>query len=176
MPTSAAAVQHLVFGGRLLPGAASKLAPVSTFTDGVSPGGLLQGPKDIRIRGAGGRGGSEALALADAGYIETEPDTAYVLEDVCCGCKTCIAMCPYHAATFSEERQKSDISQFTVQGCGTCVAACRRAAIGQTCSRTMKYRGNRGGCLTNAESSSRRSCSFCNWCTYLGPTWRERRG
>jgi len=109
-----------------------KLAPVSTFTDGVFLAGCCQGPKDIPDTVAqAGAAAAEALALVDAGYVETEPNTAYVLEDVCCGCKTCFSMCPYHAATFNEERHKSQINQVLCMGCGTCVAACPSGAIGQ---------------------------------------------
>ena len=109
-----------------------KLAPVSTFTDGVFLAGCCPGPKDIPDTVAqAGAAAAEALALVDAGYVETEPNTAYVLEDVCCGCKTCFSMCPYHAATFNEERHKSQINQVLCKGCGTCVAACPSGAIGQ---------------------------------------------
>jgi heterodisulfide reductase subunit A2 len=109
-----------------------KLAPVSTFTDGVFLAGCCQGPKDIPDTVAqAGAAAAEALALADAGHVLTEPNTAYVMEEACSGCKTCVAMCPYHAIAFVEERGKSDINQVLCKGCGTCVAACPSGAIGQ---------------------------------------------
>ena len=56
-----------------------KLAPVSTFTDGIFLAGCCQGPKDIPDTVAqAGAAAAEALALIDAGYVELEPNTAYV--------------------------------------------------------------------------------------------------
>ena len=109
-----------------------KLAPVSTFTDGVFLAGCCQGPKDIPDTVAqAGAAAAEVLALIDAGHVETEPNTAYVLDEFCSGCKTCVGLCPYHAITFQEERRKSEINEALCKGCGTCVAACPSAAIGQ---------------------------------------------
>ena len=89
-----------------------KLAPVNTFTDGVFVAGCCQGPKDIPDTVAqAGAAAAEALALIDAGYIETEPNTAHVVESECSGCKTCISMCPYHAISFVDEIHKSRINE-----------------------------------------------------------------
>jgi len=63
--------------------------------------------------------------------VETEPNTAYVLDEFCSGCKTCVGLCPYPASAFREERRKSEINEALCKGCGTCVAACPSAAIGQ---------------------------------------------
>ncbi len=109
-----------------------KLAPVSTFTDGIFLAGCCQGPKDIPDTVAqAGAAAAEALALIDAGQIELEPNTAYVREELCSGCKTCVSMCPYHAITFDPVKQKSEVNEVVCKGCGTCVAACPSAAIGQ---------------------------------------------
>ena len=89
-----------------------KLAPVNTFTDGVFVAGCCQGPKDIPDTVAqAGAAAAEALVLIDAGYIETEPNTAHVVESECSGCKTCISMCPYHAVSFVDEVHKSRINE-----------------------------------------------------------------
>ena len=75
-----------------------KLAPVNTFTDGIFLAGCCQGPKDIPDTVAqAGAAAAEALALICAGYIEQEPNCAYVIEEECSGCKTCIPLCPYSA-------------------------------------------------------------------------------
>ncbi len=56
-----------------------KLAPVNTFTDGIFLAGCCQAPKDIPDTVAqAGAAAAEALALIDAGYVETEPNTAHV--------------------------------------------------------------------------------------------------
>ncbi len=109
-----------------------KLAPVSTFTDGIFLAGCCQGPKDIPDTVAqAGAAAAEALALIDIGYVEQEPYTAKVLEDVCSGCKTCIPLCPYQAISFTEETKKANVNEVLCKGCGTCVASCPSGSITQ---------------------------------------------
>ena len=109
-----------------------KLAPVSTFTDGVFIAGCCQGPKDIPDTVAqAGAAAAEVLALIDAGYMETEPDAAYVIEEACSGCRTCIPLCPFSAVAFMKETGRARINQATCKGCGTCVAACPSGSIRQ---------------------------------------------
>jgi heterodisulfide reductase subunit A len=109
-----------------------KLAPVHTFTDGIFIAGACQGPKDIPDSVAqAGAAAAEALALIDAGHVELEPNTAYIVEERCCGCQVCINMCPYKAITFNAEKSKSSINEALCKGCGTCVAACGSGAIFQ---------------------------------------------
>ena len=109
-----------------------KLAPVSTFTDGVFLAGCCQGPKDIPDTVAqAGAAAAEALALIDAGYVEQEPYTASVLEEECSGCKTCIPICPYQAIAFLEDKKRAKINEVLCKGCGTCVAACPSGSIQQ---------------------------------------------
>jgi heterodisulfide reductase subunit A len=107
-----------------------KLAPVSTFTDGIFLAGACQGPKDIPDTVAqAGAAAAEALALVDRGYVEMEPNTAYVVADECSGCKTCLPLCPYTAITRVDD--KAQINPVLCKGCGTCVAACPSGSIRQ---------------------------------------------
>jgi heterodisulfide reductase subunit A len=107
-----------------------KLAPVSTFTDGIFLAGACQGPKDIPDTVAqAGAAAAEALALAGRGYVAMEPDTAYVVSEECSGCKTCIPLCPYTA--ISRVDGKAEINPVLCKGCGTCVAACPSGSIRQ---------------------------------------------
>jgi heterodisulfide reductase subunit A len=109
-----------------------KLAPVSTFTDGIFIAGACQGPKDIPDSVAqAGAAAAEALALIDAGFVELEPNTAHINEDLCCGCQVCINMCPYKAISFDPEKGKSIINEAICKGCGTCLGACGSGAISQ---------------------------------------------
>jgi len=109
-----------------------KLAPVSTFTDGVFIAGCCQGPKDIPDAVAqAGAAAAEAMALADKGFIEQEPNTAYIVEADCSGCKSCLPLCPYTAILFDDATQKARIIQALCKGCGTCVAACPSGSIQQ---------------------------------------------
>ncbi len=108
-----------------------KLAPVSTFTDGITLAGACQGPKDIPETVAqAGAAAAEVLALADLGYVELEPNTAYISEDTCSGCKTCIPLCPFTAIHYNGDG-KSHINEALCKGCGTCVAACPSGAAQQ---------------------------------------------
>ncbi len=109
-----------------------KLAPVNTFTDGIFLAGCCQGPKDIPDTVAqAGAAAAEALKLIDAGHVEIEPNTAFVVEEACSGCKSCIPLCPYTAISFLEEKKKANINEALCKGCGTCVAACPSGSIRQ---------------------------------------------
>ncbi|MGC8792368.1 MAG: CoB--CoM heterodisulfide reductase iron-sulfur subunit A family protein [Bryobacteraceae bacterium] len=109
-----------------------KLAPVNTFTDGIFLAGCCQGPKDIPDTVAqAGAAAAEAFQLLDLGAIEMEPNTAYVLEEVCSGCKTCVGLCPYNAISFLADKNVAHINEALCKGCGTCVAACPSGSIGQ---------------------------------------------
>jgi len=109
-----------------------KLAPVNTFTDGIFIAGACQGPRDIPDTVAqAGAAAAEALVLIDTGYVEMEPNTAFIREEECSGCKSCISLCPYKAISFLDEKKKAYINEALCKGCGTCVAACPSGSIVQ---------------------------------------------
>ncbi len=109
-----------------------KLAPVNTFTGGVFLADCCQGPKDIPDTVAqAGAAAAEAMALIDAGHVDQEPDTAYVVEEECSGCKTCVPLCPYGAIAFRQDKQKANVNPALCKGCGTCVAACPSGSMRQ---------------------------------------------
>ena len=106
-----------------------KLAPVSTFTDGVFLAGVCQGPKDIPDTVAqAGAAAAEVLALVDRGSVELEPRTAFVDPDKCSGCRTCIGLCPFGALSFDPETNTAMVNEVLCKGCGVCVAACPAGA------------------------------------------------
>jgi heterodisulfide reductase subunit A len=128
-----------------------KLAPVSTFTDGIFLAGCCQAPKDIPDTVAqAGAAAAEALALIDAGYVESEPNTAHVMEEICSGCKTCMTMCPYHAISFMSEIRKSRVNEALCKGCGTCVVACPSGAMRQNMFEDQEIFEEIEGILTDA--------------------------
>ena len=95
-----------------------KLDPVATTTDGVYIVGSCQSPKDIpesivQAKAAAAR----VLASIAAGNMEVEVTTAHVNEDVCCGCQTCIMVCPYTAIHFDEEKHVSVVNEALCKGC-----------------------------------------------------------
>ena len=109
-----------------------KLAPVETFTDGIFIAGCCQSPKDIpdTVAQAGAAAG-QALAMIDAKEIELEPNTAYIVQEDCSGCRSCLNICPYTAITRDETLHKAYINEALCKGCGTCVATCPSGAIHQ---------------------------------------------
>jgi heterodisulfide reductase subunit A len=109
-----------------------KLAPVDTFSDGIFIAGACQGPRDIPDTVAqAGAAAAQALTLIDTGFVELEPNTAYIREEDCSGCKSCIPLCPYTAISFVESTKKAIINEALCKGCGTCVAACPSGSIVQ---------------------------------------------
>jgi heterodisulfide reductase subunit A len=109
-----------------------KLAPVSTFTDGIFIAGCCQGPKDIPDSVAqAGAAAAEALSLIVAGSFEMEPNTACIIETECSGCKSCLPLCPYTAITYDEGKKKAFINEALCKGCGTCVGSCPSGSIVQ---------------------------------------------
>lgn len=109
-----------------------KLAPVNTANDGVLVAGACQGAKDIPDTVAqADAAAAKALVLIDAGQIELEPNTAWIKEEMCSGCKTCIPLCPYKAISHDEARKIAVIDAALCKGCGTCVAACPSGAAKQ---------------------------------------------
>ena len=128
-----------------------KLAPVSTFTEGVFLAGACQGPKDIPDTVAqAGAAAAEALALIDRGSVELEPNTAYVDEEWCSGCKTCVGLCPYRAISFEEEKKKAQVNEALCKGCGVCVVACPSGSIGQNLFEDVEIFGEMEGVLAYA--------------------------
>jgi len=109
-----------------------KLAPVATSNAGVFIAGACQSPKDIPDAVAqGAAAAAEALALIDRGSVTIEPIVSVINEETCGGCKTCVALCPYSAIEFDDEKNVSVVQEALCKGCGTCVAACPAGAARQ---------------------------------------------
>jgi len=109
-----------------------KLAPVDTTSDGIFLAGACQGPKDIPDAVAqGAAAAAGALSLLDKGSIVLEPITASIKEELCGGCKICVANCPFSAVEYDEEKGVSVVLDELCKGCGTCVAGCPTGAAQQ---------------------------------------------
>ena len=128
-----------------------KLAPVNTFTDGIFIAGACQAPKDIPDSvGQAGSAAAEAMVLIDTGYVEMEPNTAYIVEEECSGCKTCVPLCPYSAISFLADKKVAQINEVLCKGCGTCVAACPSGTIRQNLFEDEEIFEEIQGVLANA--------------------------
>ncbi|MDH3215601.1 MAG: FAD-dependent oxidoreductase, partial [Candidatus Krumholzibacteria bacterium] len=128
-----------------------KLAPVNTFSDGIYLAGCCQSPKDIpdTVAQAGAAAG-EALALIDKGFVELEPNTAFVIEEECSGCKTCVSLCPYIAISFDDQKKAAVINEVLCKGCGVCVAGCPSGSVRQNLFEDEEIFEEIEGVLTHA--------------------------
>jgi len=109
-----------------------KLRPVEFAMDGIYLCGSARWPTDVT------EGISQAYAAASkaagplrTGYVKPEAITSEVNEDICSGCGTCVAMCPFGAMELVSKDGKR-VAQVTVaqcKGCGTCGATCPSGAI-----------------------------------------------
>ena len=107
-----------------------KLDPVATTTDGVYIVGSCQAPKDIPDAISQAKAAcARILATICYGSVEVETTTAVVNEDVCCGCQTCVKVCPYSAVSYDEEKRVSVVNEILCKGCGTCGSGCPTGAI-----------------------------------------------
>jgi heterodisulfide reductase subunit A len=112
--------------GGFLVEAHSKLAPVSVPTEGVLIAGCAQGPMNIQSAVAQGEAaaGRALSRLVPGEQLELEAMTAEVNENLCSGCKICVALCPYEAVSIEEETKCSKVNEVLCKGCGVCVASC----------------------------------------------------
>jgi len=109
-----------------------KLGPVQTASDGIFIAGTCQGPKDIPDSVAqGAAAAANILSLVDRGSVVIEPITSVIEETTCGGCRLCISVCPYDAASFDEAKKVSVVDEAACKGCGTCVAVCPSGAAQQ---------------------------------------------
>lgn len=107
-----------------------KLDPVATSTEGVYIVGSCQSPKCVdesinQSKAAVAR----VLATISQKTVEVEVTTSAVNEDICCGCKTCVKVCPYGAIKFQDENNVSGVNEILCKGCGTCASACPTGSI-----------------------------------------------
>ena len=106
-----------------------KLAPLNTATDGVFLCGCCQKPMDIPDTVSQASGAAvKALSLATKGQVDISPTISHINPDVCVGCKTCIALCPYTAIEFDDRRQVSVVNEALCKGCGSCSGFCPSGA------------------------------------------------
>lgn len=115
-----------------------KLRPVDFSTRGVFFAGNCHMPKFINesVYQAQAAAARAATILAQSS-LSAEPNTAYVDEDLCSGCRLCISICPYKAIESVDEMKNgkkiahAKVNETLCMGCGTCVSACPSGAMQQ---------------------------------------------
>jgi len=125
---------------RFLLEAHPKLRPVETVVDGVFLAGCCHSPKDISDTVAHASAAAmKAAALLSKGFVETEPAVAFVDEQKCRGCGTCVESCEFGAVELVERKRETpggvlltkvaSVNEILCRGCGACAAACPAGAM-----------------------------------------------
>jgi coenzyme F420-reducing hydrogenase delta subunit/Pyruvate/2-oxoacid:ferredoxin oxidoreductase delta subunit len=105
-------------------------------------------------------------------FREGEGPIVTVDEDLCTGCGTCVAVCPYYAIRADS---KNDNTLFVArvdpelcQGCGLCAASCPSRAIEMSRFADLQMISQIEAALaTGAQDGGPRVLGFrCNWCSY----------
>ncbi|TKJ34023.1 heterodisulfide reductase [bacterium (candidate division B38) B3_B38] len=111
----------------------SKLGPVETSTEGIYICGCAQSAKDITDSVAqASAAASKAAVMASKEFVELEPTTCVVREELCRGCGTCQEVCQFNAPELVETPAGyyvSRINEALCKGCGTCASLCPTGAI-----------------------------------------------
>ena len=109
-----------------------KLRPVEFATDGFFVCGSARWPVEVsEAIFQGCAAAAKAAIPMRMGYVKPEAITACVDRELCAGCGTCVALCPYNAIELKSDNGKKGSSVITAlcKGCGTCAAACPSGAI-----------------------------------------------
>lgn len=109
-----------------------KLRPVEFATDGLFVCGSARWPVEVsEAIFQGCAAAAKAAIPMRRGYVKPEAITANVNKELCAGCGTCAALCPYNAIELKADngKQVSNVISALCKGCGTCAAACPSGAI-----------------------------------------------
>ncbi len=106
-----------------------KLRPLDFATDGVFLCGGAQWPKLINETIAQAKGAAaRSVTILAKDQIKVGGVTAYIDQDLCVGCETCIKLCPFGAIRKNEDEQVEVIGA-VCKGCGVCCSSCPASAV-----------------------------------------------
>jgi heterodisulfide reductase subunit A len=136
-----------------------KLDPVDSLVTGIFACGCALSPKDVRDTVSDGLGASAKAALfLKSDYVTTSPEKAYVITDLCNGCKACVPICPTNAINMPGEKAKID--PFQCSGCGACIPVCPQEAIDLRNSTMKQLNAQLRGVLADKEAGEVRVVAF----------------
>jgi heterodisulfide reductase subunit A len=136
-----------------------KLDPVDSLVTGIYACGCALSPKDVRDTVSDGLGASAKAALfLKSDYVTTSPEKAYVITDLCNGCKACVPVCPTNAIGMVENKAKID--PFLCTGCGACIPVCPQEAIDFKNSTSKQVIASLRGVLADKDPGEVRVVAF----------------
>ncbi len=150
---------------RFFQSAHPKMRPVETHKKGVFIAGCAGGPKEIQVSiEQGSAAAAKADSLLHKGEIVVEPLSAYVLPELCDGCRICETVC--ELGRIKVINGKASVDDIACRGCGACSAACPNGAL-QTWSYTDEQ------IMSQIIEATREIHEFplligflCHWCSY----------
>jgi heterodisulfide reductase subunit A len=106
-----------------------KLRPVDFASEGLFLCGTAHAPKFVSetISQAQAVAGRAAAVLASS-ELAVSGQTAWVDQDKCISCLTCVHLCPYHAPRVNFNN-KAEVQSAVCLGCGSCTSDCPAKAI-----------------------------------------------
>jgi heterodisulfide reductase subunit A2 len=144
---------------------------------GIYLAGMCQAPMNMgqAMTQGNAAAGSILAALVPGRQLEVDATYAVVDEDHCSACKSCLAVCPYKAVSYDEEKKVARVNAVLCMGCGTCVAGCPSGAISarhftnQQIMAEVKAGARNGSKPAADKPFEPRIVGFlCNWCSYAG--------
>jgi heterodisulfide reductase subunit A len=147
-----------------------KLKPVDAPTRGVFFAGCAEGPKDVKDSVTqASAAAARAQIILNRPTIKLEPVVAWVDTDLCNACGRCVRVCPYHAITGGDAKQKikATVIEAMCQGCGTCAPECVRDAITIRHFTDQQIRAQIDAALLH-DPHEKILVFACNWCSYAG--------
>ncbi len=106
-----------------------KLRPVDFANDGIFLAGLAHWPKTVDESAAqASAAAARAVTILARETLIGDGVVSEVDEDLCTGCGTCIAECPYSAIERTEGK-KARVIDVLCKGCGICASSCPERAI-----------------------------------------------
>ncbi len=147
-----------------------KLKPVDAPTRGVFFAGCAEGPKDVKDSVTqAGAAAARAQIVLNQPTITLEPVVAWVDAELCTSCGRCVRVCPFHAITGGQAKQKikASVIEAMCQGCGTCIPECNFDAITIHHFTDQQMMAQIEAALAH-DPHERILVFACNWCSYAG--------
>ncbi len=150
---------------RFFQSAHPKMRPVQTHTRGVFIAGCASGPKEIQVSiEQGSAAAAKAESLLHKGEIEVEPMSAYVLPELCDGCRICESVC--ELGRIKVRNGKATVDEVACRGCGSCSAACPSGAVQLKSYTDDQIMAQIAEATRDINESPLVIGFLCHWCSY----------